>query len=189
MRKITRNTVENILKENPGPQRGEDTWDDFLKQHAASLWQVDFFIQKVLTDKGIREVFLIAFLHVETRRVIVAPATYHRDDAWVTCQGETFVKRGPQYCDVLVREYFAHYLTQRPHQGRDNKLLNAKQPRGRPSKQGREVEEPMVSIGVRCDQKLGGLLKSHRREACGTQVMVIENAVTAGEWAGSLKYP
>jgi putative transposase len=193
---------------------------------------VDFFSQKVLTVKGIREVFLIAFLHVETRRVIVTPATYHPDEAWVTGQVETFVKEargsglrigtiqhdrdkkfsaavdrafrqlrckvkltayrspntnafverfiqsiqqecldhflvfGEKHCDVLVREYVAYYLTQRPHQGRDNELLNAKRPRGRTSKLRGEVEEPMVSIDeVRCDQRLGGLLKSYRRAA------------------------
>jgi putative transposase len=77
---ITRSTVKNILKEkglDPGPKRGEGTWDEFLKQHAASLWQCDFFTQKVVTIKGVREVFLLAFLHVETRRVIVTPATLH----------------------------------------------------------------------------------------------------------------
>lgn len=33
-----------ILKENnldPGPQRGEGTWDEFLKIHAQTLWQCD----------------------------------------------------------------------------------------------------------------------------------------------------
>ncbi len=95
VRAITRNTVKNILKEqglDPGPQRGKGTWDDFLKQHAASLWQCDFLSQKVLTWKGVREVFLIAFIHVKTRRVIVSPATLHPDEAWVVAQGEAFVK-------------------------------------------------------------------------------------------------
>jgi putative transposase len=52
IRAITRNTVKNILKAaglDPGPKRGEGTWDEFLKQHAASLWQCDFFSQRVLT--------------------------------------------------------------------------------------------------------------------------------------------
>jgi hypothetical protein len=44
IRSISKNTVKRILKEaglDPGPQRGEGTWDEFLKQHAASLWQCD----------------------------------------------------------------------------------------------------------------------------------------------------
>jgi putative transposase len=39
---VSRNTMRNILKENglePGPKRGAGTWDEFLKIHAASLWQ------------------------------------------------------------------------------------------------------------------------------------------------------
>jgi putative transposase len=46
----SRNTVKNILKENglePGPKRGAGTWDEFLKIHAASLWQCDFYAKKV----------------------------------------------------------------------------------------------------------------------------------------------
>jgi len=26
-------------------KRGEGTWDEFLMQHAASLWQCDFFLE------------------------------------------------------------------------------------------------------------------------------------------------
>jgi putative transposase len=43
---ICRSTVVNILKEaglNPGPKRGEHTWAEFLRIHAATLWQCDFF--------------------------------------------------------------------------------------------------------------------------------------------------
>jgi hypothetical protein len=55
----SKNTVKKILKAagfEPGPKRGEGTWDDFLKQHAVSLWQCDFFSKRILTMKGIREV-------------------------------------------------------------------------------------------------------------------------------------
>ena len=96
IRSISRNTVKAILKENgldPGPQRGEGTWDEFLKQHAASLWQCDFFSKKVLTIKGIREIFVIAFLNVETRKVVLSPATFHPNEPWVVAQAESFVKQ------------------------------------------------------------------------------------------------
>jgi putative transposase len=96
IRSISRNTVKRILKDaglDPGPQRGEGTWDEFLKQHAASLWQCDFFSKRVLTLKGIRDVFVIAFLNVKTRQVILSPATLHPDEAWVVAQAESFVRR------------------------------------------------------------------------------------------------
>lgn len=91
---VSRNTVKNILKENgldPGPKRGAGTWDEFLKIHAATLWQCDFYSKKVLTLKGLRDLYLLIFLHVETRRVFIAPATYHPNEAWVKEQAEAFL--------------------------------------------------------------------------------------------------
>jgi hypothetical protein len=78
--------VKNILKENglePGPKRGEGTCDEFLKIHAATLWQCDFYSKKVLTIKGFRDLFLLVFLHVESRRVFIAPSTFHPNEEWV----------------------------------------------------------------------------------------------------------
>ena len=75
---VSRNTVKNILKANgldPGPQRGPGTWDEFLKIHAATVWQCAFFSKKVLTPKGFRDMFVVVFLHVGTRRVFLTPAT------------------------------------------------------------------------------------------------------------------
>jgi putative transposase len=90
----SRNTVKNILKAaglDPGPQRGEATWDEFLTRHASSLWQCDFFSRRVLTPRGFRQVFVLAFLNVETRRVILSPATYQPDAEWVEAQAQAFV--------------------------------------------------------------------------------------------------
>ena len=47
--------------------------------------------QKVLTLTGIREVFVLAFLHVETRHVILSPATFHPNEAWVASQAASIV--------------------------------------------------------------------------------------------------
>ena len=58
---------------------------------------------------------------------------------------------GPEHYDVLVREYVQYYLTQRPHQGWENDLLNAKRPRGRPSKKRGEIEDQIVPLKeLRC---------------------------------------
>ena len=90
----SRNTVKNILKQSgfdPGPKRGEGTWDDFLKRHAHTLRQCDFLSRRVVTWKGFRQIFVLAFLHVETWRVILSPATFKPDAAWVEAQAEAFV--------------------------------------------------------------------------------------------------
>lgn len=72
-------------------RRSEGTWDEFLKQHAASLWQCDFIPNRTLMLKGIREVFVLAFLKVKTRQVILSPATLHPYEAWVLTQTESFI--------------------------------------------------------------------------------------------------
>jgi putative transposase len=95
VRSVSRNTVKNILKANgldPGPQRGPGTWDEFLKIHAASLWQCDFFSKRVLTPKGFRELFVVVFMHVGTRQVFLTPAIEHPNEAWITEQAEAFVR-------------------------------------------------------------------------------------------------
>ena len=78
---------------NLGPQHGPGIWDDFLKIHAATLWQCDFFSKRALTPKGFRDLFVLVFLHVGTRRVIIAPSTYHPKSAWMEEQAEAFIRQ------------------------------------------------------------------------------------------------
>jgi len=95
----SRNTIKNILKAAgfaPGPNRGEGTWDEFLKRHAASLWQIDFFSKKVLTVKGFRELYVLVFLHVQTRRVYLTPASSNPGEAWVQSQTHEFLQHAKQ---------------------------------------------------------------------------------------------
>jgi putative transposase len=96
---VSRNTVKNLLKANgldPGPKRGAGTWDEFLRIHAATLWQCDFYAKRVLTPKGFRDLYLLIFLHVETRRVFIAPATYHPNEAWVKEQAAAFLQHAKE---------------------------------------------------------------------------------------------
>jgi putative transposase len=92
---ISRSTVVNILKAaglDPGPKRGEHTWTEFLTVHAATLWQCDFFSHKVLTWRGWKDCFVLAFIHVGTRRVFVSPCTRNPDATWVEQQAAAFVR-------------------------------------------------------------------------------------------------
>ncbi len=91
---VGRTTVRTILKEegiHPGPKRGKGTWDEFLKIHAETLWQVDFFSKPVITTSGIKQAFVMAFLHINSRRVICSPATFKADDDWVVAQAKSFL--------------------------------------------------------------------------------------------------
>jgi putative transposase len=92
---ICRSTVVNILKAaglDPGPKRGEHTWAEFLAVHAATLWQCDFFSHKVLTWRGWMDCFVLAFIHVGSRRVFVSPCTRKPDADWVQEQAAAFVR-------------------------------------------------------------------------------------------------
>lgn len=82
---ISRQTVKVILKENgidPGPLRGKDTWDEFLKIHADTLWQCNFVSKPMWTVKGLvpglpapRDAAVLGLhLHVQTRLCLGQPA-------------------------------------------------------------------------------------------------------------------
>ena len=94
IKSISRQTVRNILKEEgitPGPDRTSDCWDNFVKCHAETLWAVDFFSVKTVTIKGLRDMYLLAFLCLETREVIVTSSTEHHNSAWVVEQTKEFL--------------------------------------------------------------------------------------------------
>ena len=91
--KVSRSTVVNILKErgiDPGPKRGKGTWDEFLKQHAATLWACDFFSKKVWTLAGPVEFFVLFFIQIGSRKVRLAGMTAKPDQAWVAQQARNF---------------------------------------------------------------------------------------------------
>jgi putative transposase len=226
---ICRSTVVNILKAagiDPGPKRGEHTWADFLSSHAATLWQCDFFSHKIPTWRGWKDCFVLASIHVGSRRVFVSPATRRPVTAWVEGQAAAFVRhlaevgqspvgtipfrdRDGKYaqpfddalaaagvevrqtpvkspnmnafiecwgqslrvesldrmfalCEThlnyLVREFVAHYNTERAHQGVGNRPLpEAGQPE--------PAILPFPADGISCDRRLGGLLHHYRRAA------------------------
>jgi putative transposase len=92
---VSRNTVKKILGGNgydPGPKRGLGTWDEFITIHASTLWQCDFLCKPSLTPKGFRDLFVIVFLHVGSRRVYISPTTAHPNEAWVQEQASDFLK-------------------------------------------------------------------------------------------------
>lgn len=96
IKKISRQTVRNILKEEglkPGPDRTSDCWTDFLKRHGETLWASDFFSVKSVTAKGLRDLYVLVFLNVHTREVIVTESTEHPNSAWVCRQTRTFLEQ------------------------------------------------------------------------------------------------
>jgi putative transposase len=111
----SRSTVKNIMKENnldPGPKRGRGTWDEFLKIHADTLWQIDFFSKKIWTFTGLRHYFVLAFLHVGSRRVWVSKAVAKPNSAWMQRQANEFLKHAEDESigvDIIIRDRDGKY--------------------------------------------------------------------------------
>ncbi len=115
--KLSRQSVKNILVENgldPGPKRGKGSWSEFLKSHAETLWQVDFFSKNVWTLTGPRQIFAMVFIHVATRRVFVTPATFQPDSTWMTAQAHAFLvhaERQNLRCETIIRDHDGKYTS------------------------------------------------------------------------------
>ncbi len=108
--KVSRSTVVNILKDAglpTGPERGEATWDQFIKSHAKTLWACDFLRHRIVTKWGFRDAYTLVFVNVATRRAVATASTEHPDANWVAAQVPLFkaaAGNGATGCRVLTRD-------------------------------------------------------------------------------------
>lgn len=90
---LSRQTIARILGDAgipPVPDDDIDTWDNFLKRHAATLFECDFCTKRMWTLRGPIDLYLLVFLHLGTRRMWITPCTPHPDAAWVAQQARNF---------------------------------------------------------------------------------------------------
>jgi len=187
--KVSDQSVANILKRNglePVKERKKGmTWAEFIRQHTDVLWATDFFTCEVWTKGGLTTFYVLFFIHLKTRRVVIGGVSENPDGKWVTqvTRGITEVDqsmantrylihdRDPKYCSKfrnllkssgieplklparspnlnafaerwvrsikdeclsqlilfgekslrhVLKEYMAHYHTERNHQGIEN---------------------------------------------------------------------
>jgi putative transposase len=113
--KVSRGTVVNILREAnlpTSPERGEATWDQFIKSHAKTLWACDFVQQRIATVRGFRDAYLLVFINIATRRAIATTSTEHPNAEWVAEQVLSFTSRPRSRatgCRVLTRDRDAKF--------------------------------------------------------------------------------
>ena len=91
---ISRSTVKAILKEHhiaPAPDRPRGSWSEFIRIHAATLVQCDFLSKPVWTPKGLVTLYVLAFIHIGSRRLWLSLSTRKPDTAWVKQQAERFM--------------------------------------------------------------------------------------------------
>ncbi|MCJ8331788.1 MAG: helix-turn-helix domain-containing protein [Lentisphaeria bacterium] len=69
-------TVRMLLRKHgifPKPEReSQGTWKEFIARHKDVLWATDFFTTEVLTLTGMKTIYMLFFIHIETRRVVPA---------------------------------------------------------------------------------------------------------------------
>jgi putative transposase len=84
---ISDQTVGNVLRRHglpPAPERKRSTsWTDFIRTHMELLAATDFFTAEVLTLRGLVTYYVLFFIHLESRRVVIAGITVHPDEAWM----------------------------------------------------------------------------------------------------------
>ena len=76
------------------------------------MWQCDFFSKKIVSKTGLRDIFVLAFLNVKTRRVYLTPSTYKPDQAWMIEQAEAFIahtKKVKLPCKIMMHDNDCKY--------------------------------------------------------------------------------
>ncbi len=91
--RIGATTIREILKEEghfPDPQKATKTpsipWTTFVHAHIETIVSCDFFTKPVLTLGGIRKAYVLAFIHLGSRKVYCSPSTYHPNSKWIMQQ-------------------------------------------------------------------------------------------------------
>jgi putative transposase len=84
--RVSPSSVRRILLTaglEPAPRRIGPSWQQFLRQQAASILACDFFTVETLT---LRRYYVLFFIELKSRRVYLAGATTNPTGAWVTQQ-------------------------------------------------------------------------------------------------------
>ena len=80
-------TIRRLMRRaglGPAPRRTGPTWSEFLKAQAKGIIACDFFCVETIRLKTF---YVLMFIELQTRRVLVTGSTAHPDSAWVTQQG------------------------------------------------------------------------------------------------------
>ncbi len=86
---ISNSSVANILRRNglpPSPERNGLTWREFLARHAEVFLCADMFRKEVWTLRGLTTVFVFFVIHLQTRKVLLARATFSPTNRWIKQQ-------------------------------------------------------------------------------------------------------
>jgi putative transposase len=86
---ISKTCVANILRRNglpPSPDRKGLTWREFLSRHAEVFLCADLLTKEIWTFKGLQRTFIFFVLHLHTRQILLARATFSPNGRWLKQQ-------------------------------------------------------------------------------------------------------
>ena len=86
---ISKSSIANILRRNglpPSPERKGLTWREFLASHESVFLCADLFQKEVWTFRGLTTAYVFFVIHLQTRRVVLARATFSPTNHWIKQQ-------------------------------------------------------------------------------------------------------
>jgi len=91
--RISPTTIRRVLKEEghfPDPQKATKNppipWTTFVHANLESIVATDFFTKRIFTLSGVREAYVLIFIHLGSRKVYCSKSTYHPNAQWVMQQ-------------------------------------------------------------------------------------------------------
>ncbi|MBI9021197.1 MAG: transposase [Verrucomicrobia bacterium] len=111
--RIGATTISDILKRagrHPIPEKGSGNppgqWKQVISSHMDTLVATDFFTKPVLTWRGWIDAYVLVFIHLGSRRVLMSPATFNPTEDWVLQQSRNASMR---FEDLGIRiRYLIH---------------------------------------------------------------------------------
>jgi putative transposase len=84
---ISDQTVGSILLRNglgTSPERRKNTtWASFIRQHRDVLWATDFFTAEIWTRWGLTTYYVLFFIQVQSRRIVLGGISQNPDESWM----------------------------------------------------------------------------------------------------------
>jgi transposase InsO family protein len=84
---VSDQTVGNILRRQglgTAPERRRHTtWTEFIRRHKQVLWATDFFAIEVWSATGLVTVYVLFFIHLQTRKIVLGGLTRSPNELWV----------------------------------------------------------------------------------------------------------
>ena len=84
---ISDQTVGNILQRHglgASPERRRNTtWASFIRQHREVLWATDFFTTEIWTRWGLTTYYVLFFIHVRSRRIVLGGMSQNPNEGWM----------------------------------------------------------------------------------------------------------